>query len=200
MAVGDIYEVALVGAQSGSTVVATLNYETTVTTGTKSDEMQALAEAVLVTLVPSIAALQSDQLTYNVIRVRDVADETLGFDRIVSGAGARAAEAMPKQIAALILWKSAFIGRSKTGRLYLGALTEDVWDGEAWVSAFLTSVTAFVDEIATLAIVDFPVDPSGYEWKQVIYSELLVSAVDRISWGISPNPATQRRRKSGVGI
>jgi len=200
MAVNDVYEVALVGSQRGSLIVATLNYRTVLSVGTKQAEMEALAEASLALLVPSFSAMQSDQINYSVIRVRDVHDDTLGTDRLVSGSGSRTSEAMPKQNAALFLWKTGFIGRSNTGRLYLGALTEDIWDGEAWTTAFLTLATAFADGIDVMAIPDFPDTGDNFGWEHVVYSDLLDQARTRTSWGISPEPATQRRRKSGVGV
>jgi len=200
MSVGDIYEVALIGSQTGSLIVATLNYRTVLSVGTKQAEMEALAEAAHDLLVPTFAAMQSTQVVYSVIRVRDVHDETLGTDRPVSGGGSRTSEAMPKQNAALILWKTGFIGRSNTGRLYLGGITEDVWDGTAWTSAWLTLVSTFAEGIDVMAITDFPETGDDFGWEHVVYSDLLDVARTRTTWGISANPATQRRRKSGVGV
>jgi len=199
MAVTDVYEVAIIGQQTGSLIVATLNYETTGATGTKQQEMEALAEAALATLIPAFSAMQSDQVIYNTIRVRDVHDDTLGVDRPVSGAGSRTSEAMPKQNAALFLWKTGFIGRSNAGRLYLGGITEDTWDGEAWTSAWLTIATTFANGITPLVISDFPDPGNDFSFAQVVYSDLLDQSRSRTTWGLSPNPATQRRRKSGVG-
>lgn len=199
MALNDVYEVAIIGQQTGSLIVATLNYRTVLATGTKQQEMEALAEEALNVLIPSFSAMQSDQVVYNTIRVRDVHDPILGTDRPVSGSGSRTSEAMIKQAAALFMWKTGFIGRSNTGRLYLGGLTEDTWDGEAWTSAWLALCTAFAEGIDTLAVDDFPVVGNSFGWSQVVYSDKLDQDRLRTTWGIMPNPATQRRRKSGVG-
>jgi hypothetical protein len=200
VATDDVYEVAIVGAQTGSLIVSTLHYRTFAGgVGTKQQEMLALAEAVLNEIIPSMAALCVDTLIWDTIRVRDVHDDTLGVDRSISGAGALSSEGMPKQIAALILWRTGFIGRSNQGRLYLPAISEAWWDGEAWVSGFLTAVTAFAGEVTAVAIADFPDPGNDFAFDQVVYSKLNDVARNVISFGLSPQPATQRRRKSGVG-
>lgn len=199
MAVNDVYEVALVGSQTGSEIVATLNYRTTISVGPKTEEMLALAEELLLTWVPSIAALQSSTVTYNTIRVRDVHNPLLGVDRPVSGAGTKAGQPLPKQIAALITWKTGLIGRRNTGRQYLGGMTEDDWDGANWVAGLLTAITAYAGEMNFLEIVDFPVAGDAFSWQQVVHSDTYDVTNDIITFGVSAAPATQRRRKSGVG-
>lgn len=199
MAVGDIYEVSIVGAQTGSVIVNTLNYKTVVSIGIKASEMAALAEEILNTVMPSLAALCSNTVNWNAIRVRDVADPLVGFDRLVSVVGAGTSEPMPKQIAGLIVWKTGLIGRRNTGRMYLPGVEEINWTGSAWASAYLAAITAFAGVVNHLLIASFPDPADTFEFQQVVYSDTYLISNNVTSFGVSPNPATQRRRKSGVG-
>jgi len=200
MAIGDIYEVAIVGAQTGSVIVSTLNYRTTISIGPKLNEMLALAEQIHDVVVPELAGLCSEQLTWDTIRIRDVHDNTAGVDRSVAISGVGISQAMPKQISALVNWYTGFIGRSARGRLYLPAVEEAQWDGDAWVSTYLAGITDFAETIRSLTVLAFPDPLDSFAWEHVVYSDLLDLAREVISFGVSPNPATQRRRKSGVGV
>lgn len=199
MAVGDLYELSLVGIQTGSEIVSTFKYRTETAVGSKQDEMLALAEEFLNTGIPSIAAICSDSLAWHTIRVRDIIDPINGIDRSVSASGAVTGDFMPKQVAALILWRTGFIGRSRQGRLYLPAVTEAQFDGEEWDSGFQASVTGFAGAINLLAISDFPDTGDDFTFQQGVYSTVEANFFPIISFGLQPVPATQRRRRSGVG-
>jgi len=200
MALGDVYEVAFVGAQTGSVIVSTLNYRVTLSIGPKANEMQALAEEMLNSVLPAYTGLHADDLTWNTIKVRDVHDAALGFDRPVTVSGVGISEPMPKQIAALVIWKTGLFGRRNTGRLYIPGIEEAQWNGTAWTSAFLTAITDFTEVARTVSITSFPDLADQFEFEQVVHSETYDVTNAVVTFGVSPNPATQRRRKSGVGV
>lgn len=196
MSVGDIWKFIVVGTVSGQRQENVLYYRTTVERSTSSDDLPALVLIASETLAPLYAPVTPDNYTLEEIQIRGVTLPTQGQDVVIDQTGDKLGELLPLTNTAVLSLKTAKIGRSYRGRIYMPVVTESDQQGGNWESAYLNQLGTFGAGIITIQ----PVSPGTYTAELVVYSRKLLVATTVTA--IAPNPvvATQRRRRQGVGI
>lgn len=195
MAIGDIFRLAVEGlGPNAQQVVSVYHYRQVTALGqdTGSDLCDAWVEDVL----PSFVATIADDCLVTRLEARNVNQPTLGFDRLLTPAvpGTLVGEVLPSMSAAVIGFRTGFIGKSFRGRVYVWPTTEAQQNLTQWVPGYLAVLETFaanLDDITLLA--------TGANYRQVVYSKKLLAAKDVTSHVIDPIIGTQTRRRPGRG-
>lgn len=127
MAVGDIYEVALVANAPEGLVVNVLHYRATIAgTGTDMQILNDFANAVIAnigTLWRNILPTSYTASAINVSKIRPL-PRSLTVNNWTAAAGTRAVTPLPSEVAVTITKRTNFGGRKFRGRLFVSGLEQ----------------------------------------------------------------------------
>lgn len=198
MAVGDVYELTLLGKNSQAPVVLVLHYETTVSLGNKELEMLYLFESAKEaffnkTLVNDLLNFCHETVIFEEIKIRDVRDKTQGRDDLLEppAVGQLLSFEAPNQLAMLGRKRTALIGRSYQGRNYLPVGNRDSLTANGQYGDIFTANV--LDWYASIYLLNLPLVPNFF-YQLVIWSEKIQVATVVETFGVVQDPRTQRRR------
>lgn len=203
MAVGDKYELVIVGTALGQQVLNTLGFEqVAVTAGLPQAHLASYWNA---NLKVSWKPMFSSAYTITGLWVNDVVPGTAArYELAISPAeaGGGGADILPMSCAAVASFRTLLKGRSFRGRQYLGCITEtnqaDSKVAAGWVTLANTYFTALYGAFVTNAVAN------SFAWSIISRESGGAPRTPPIatpvsSWSIKPNFASQRRRSLGVG-
>lgn len=178
-------------------------YETTVGEPSSS-EWQDIVDEIRADYVSELVGYLSDQYTFNGIDRRRVDTAgLLSFAEVpTSGVwtGTVAADSLPTQVAMLVSVKGTTT-KPNRARTYVAGLTESSATASIWVAGHMTQLEGFIDlQSALNSAGTNPLQRVAAQWNT---SHTQVIASNNISGSAavaSSVPATQRRRRIGVGI
>lgn len=181
-----IYRVALHGTFNSDDVVNVWHFSAA--NGLESD-----INTDFSTLVAAdyLACLHS---SYSFVDITTTNLTTLAQDALaLTGTGGHTlSEGLPPQVAAVISWKTAKVGRAYRGRTYIGGLAEDSNNAGLLAGAVGAQLVTLADDIMT----DWP---GGFGGTFVIYHRGSSTFDAVTSFTVRNTLYTQRRRAVGVG-
>ena len=147
MPLGDIYRVAVEARNLNADNVNTFHYKIIASrTGDGQQEAVNLSAAVQSDIVTVYQTLVGSSYSFQNISVRGVTDPTVGFDLALALNGTRVGETVAPQLAPLALIRSAKIGRSFNGRLYIFSPTEGDNNNGLLTAGYLGEAQTFTDD------------------------------------------------------
>jgi len=198
MAVGDVYEVTIIGRNSQAPIVLVFHYETTISVGDKATEMEYLFNSVeeiffRKTLVNDLLNFCHSSVIFEEVKIRDVRDTTQGRDDLLEppAVGGLTGNEAPNQLSMLARKRTALIGRSFQGRNYLPVGNRDsiVANGQ-YGDIFTANV---LDWYSSLYLISVPLI-FNFFYQLVIWSDKLQVSTPVTTFGMVQDPRTQRRR------
>jgi len=188
MAVGDVYEVSVIGAQGGKSPTIVMGWKQLV--AVTGDEMTHLAQAIETTL-SGFVSMWSTGFTWELCKVRMPDDPLVGADVDIEVAGTNSGEALPPQSAAVVAKKTGLIGASRNGRFYIPGLTEGYQAAGLWTESAMTNFNLLGE---ALRLMD---DDDPETWKMVVISKTPTLLVTEVTSCVArSNVGTQRRRRA----
>lgn len=100
------------------------------------------------------------------------------------------------QVAGIVSWRSGLAGRSRRGRTYLPPADELEISSGLWIDDYITRESSFVNTMINLMNVSTITHAA---WELVIWSTVLALATPVTGVVLPRTPATQRKRRLGVG-
>lgn len=148
-------------------------------------------------------SLQCDDWSYAGIELRRVDVANLPAIEAAPTGGAKAGlnsnEVLPLQVA-LLVTGTALTAYPRRVRTYLGGLSEGGVANGLWNAGHLTAATAFVAAMDTLQITAVELERVAVELGGSAGAPVVTSFNRVLSYTPRPVPATQRRRRIGVGV
>lgn len=207
MAVGDIFRLAHVGGYLGQSLVNVHHYRQTTANSSGMGEPESLARAFNLSIVPALALLLTDHVSWGAIEARTFNAPGVpitGYDLTLSSTGAIDNVGCPPTVAIVVRKKTGFLGRKYRGRSFFAGMPIADIDSGKIAPGKIADWQDFADTLATpitwslggsptftpvIAALDGSVivAPVGVRWNTV--TSCLVDDILR----------SQRRREIGVG-
>jgi len=198
MAIGDVYRLSATwdNAGGGTEQVNVFHFrqDTDLIFDTPEED---LSQRFIDEVVPSYRALVSSFLAIQNIGVRTLGVPAFGQDFPQTGMNGLlvAATILPLQVAAIVTWRTPFIGRRYRGRTYLPTATEAESNGTAWSNAYLTAMAAFADDVLGMGTPSI----DHAEWTLVVGTDLVTPKPTVTTYTVQPVQGIIRRRRPGSG-
>lgn len=195
MAIGDVFRLSVVGRFGlGQQFVNVFHYEQTDTV--VGNPAEALAAEFSSQALPSYLSLIPSSNVVDTVEVRQVTGTPLNaFDNPINDPGGLSGEQLPPQVAPLISWRTALVGRRNRGRTYIPAPTEPQQVAGTLIATYVTAMETFIDDVQSL--VNALTSTENFHLG-IFHSD--DSTITPTTEGIPRTElATQRRRRLGVG-
>jgi len=209
--IGDVFRVAVVGGLYSQQIVGVYHYQQTTNNTSGLTEVESLARAFNLLVLPDIMAMQTSDMQYGVIESRSFVlpgGVLVGFDLTVTETGDVDPPTLPPSVAVVIRKRTSRLGRKYRGRNYITAIPiAFVQDGQlvtgsgvpAIVNAAATAILAAIawttsgSPTFVPGIGAYDLDPAPpHAPTAVRFTALNATAFD-------PILRQQRRREIGVG-
>jgi len=199
MALGDIYQVTMIGTLQGMTIENVLHYRV------RADaDASAFATGIEIfantTFMPAMATVQSSNFNWSAVRVQRIwpIPVLMAVEYPEGIAGALSGTALPAEVALVITKQSILGGRANRGRLYLAGVPGDNVDVTS--GRFSSGVVIDAQTAAATLYQTINSSPSGGVLEPVIYHRVTHTATDLVNAVARDVPRAQRRRQVGRGI
>lgn len=197
-----IYRVSVLQNLLGQRLINVYHYDTTTVLG-GADGVE-LADAIEDAYVDSdLEDTMSDEWAYAGIELRrvDLADQPSLEIAPTGGAhaGLNVNEVLPLQVC-LLVSGTALSTFPRRVRTYLGGFCETHVTNGVWVAGVLSNAVAFIGEMDTLQITAGELDRVSVRYTDPGSGPIVTSFNRVLTYTTTSVPATQRRRRIGVGI
>lgn len=198
MAIGDVLSLAVVASDSSETNLVVTTYHFRQASSLVLDfPWDDLAGRYVSDALPLYQGLFGANLAVRVVQVRTLVAPITGADfTVTTGTGTRTgSDYLPRQVACVVSWRTAFLGRPYRGRVYLPPMLEaDQNDG------FLT--VGYQDDAAEYAqsLLDMNSATIGSAaWELVVHSDTHGFDTPVTSFQVRSLLGGQNRRRQGRG-
>lgn len=195
MAIGDIYQVNIVGRLHGQTTINTFHYaENQVGAGSAEAALLTLFNAGVVSELKNACSAEWELITTTAQQIRPLPPLLPVDDNTAAGPGAVAGESLPTSVAVVVTKRTGFAGRAFRGRCYFaGVPVSQEVDSQISTAALLLWGDVASEMSQTLA-------DSTWNFSPIVYHRL--SGTGTIIQNCLERQIlrNQRRRQVGKGI
>lgn len=197
MAESDVFRLTVVGRTTFFTdlVNAFTFIQVGDTGGSEGDQCEDLIDAWQTLAEAAYQATFSGNNEILQYRAERIVGEAQVFEKSLAIDGALTGDALPPQIAALIIWKTGLPGRRNQGRTYLWAANEASQVNGNWVSGYFDALNTFGDAISEI----FSDALVGTRFRHCVHSAKFDTTHIVTSQSNIGAARTQRRRTVGFG-
>lgn len=138
---GNVFELALIGSFLTNEVINAFQYRYTGASATAQSSMESLCDAFVADTLPPLLAIQSTQMSYSGLRVRNLSNGLDIYETAIVASGLVAGDAAPSFVALGITYYRETAITRNGGKRFAG-LTESVVSGNslAIANSYLTAI------------------------------------------------------------